>query len=69
MKTILAILFSMIFSVVTVSLGQAGAQAPGQVGVQKSEAQVSFEKMKTLEGNWEGKVTVAADLSPRLSAG
>src|SRR5882757_651249 len=62
MKTILAILFSMIFSVVTISLGQAGAQAGAQAGVQaeqKTEAQLSFEKMKTLEGNWEGKVTVA----------
>jgi len=58
MKTILAILFSMIFSAVTISLGQAGAQAGAQA-VQKTEAQLSFEKMKTLEGNWEGKVTVA----------
>jgi len=59
MKTILAILFSMIFSAVTISLGQAGAQAGAQVGAQKTEAQLSFEKMKALEGNWEGKVTVA----------
>src|SRR5256885_15835345 len=63
MKTILAILFSMIFSAVTISLGQAGAQGGAQVGAQvgaqKTEAQLSFEKMKALEGNWEGKVTVA----------
>ena len=58
MKTILAILFSMIFSAVTISLGQEGAHAGPQAG-QKTEAQLSFEKMKTLEGNWEGKVTVA----------
>jgi len=58
MKTILAVLLSMIFSAVTISLGQAGAQAGAQA-VQKTEAQLSFEKMKTLEGNWEGKVTVA----------
>ncbi len=59
MKTILAVVFAMVFSVMTISFGKAGAQASGQAGVQKSEAQVSFEKLKALEGNWEGKVTVA----------
>jgi len=59
MKTVLAIVFSMIFSAVTITLGQAGTQAGAQAGPQKTEAQLSFEKMKTLEGNWEGKVTVA----------
>src|SRR5260221_6444236 len=58
MKTILAVLFSIIFSAVTISLGQAGAQAGAQAG-QKIEAHITFEKMKTLEGKWEGKVTVA----------
>lgn len=31
----------------------------GQVEKKKSEAEVSFDKIKTLEGSWDGKVTVA----------
>ncbi|HLK04900.1 MAG TPA: hypothetical protein VKT53_10720 [Candidatus Acidoferrum sp.] len=59
MKTILVVVFAVALSMMTISFGKAGALAVAQAGAEKSEAQASFDKMKALEGNWEGKVTVA----------
>ena len=45
-----------------VSVGLAMLMATvafGQVEKKKSEADISFDKIKTLEGSWDGKVTVA----------
>ncbi len=36
-----------------------GTVAVGQAEKKKTEAQASFDAMKSLEGNWDGKVTVA----------
>lgn len=58
MKTILVVVMTVVFSAVTISFGKAAALAAAQAGAQKSEAQMSFDKMKSLEGNWDGKVTV-----------
>ncbi|HYK40628.1 MAG TPA: hypothetical protein VEU98_11395 [Candidatus Eremiobacteraceae bacterium] len=39
-------------------LAAFGIVALGQSGAQKSDAEKSFDAMKTLAGNWEGKVSV-----------
>jgi hypothetical protein len=47
-----------LMSLSTVALAQSAAPAPA---VPKSEAQKSFDTLKTLAGEWEGRVTVVPD--------
>ena len=65
MKAMLVALFTMIFSVATVTIRKSGAQAEGhaaahagaQAGVQTGEVQKSFDQLKSLAGTWEARVT------------
>jgi hypothetical protein len=65
MNVILFALFTMIFSVATVTIersvaqaeGHASAHAAAQVGVQIGDVQKSFDQMKSLAGTWDAKIT------------
>ena len=53
------LLFTALMSVATVALAQSAAPAPE---APKSEAQKSFDTLKTLGGEWEGSVTVVPEM-------
>jgi hypothetical protein len=53
MKSFRPILSVVLMSLATVAFGQSDAQKP----VAQSDAQRSFDKLKTLAGSWEGQVT------------
>jgi len=54
MKFVRFMLFVVLMSVSTVAFAQSDAPKP----VAQSDAQKSFDKLKTLAGSWEGQVTV-----------
>jgi len=54
MKFVRFMLFVVLMSVSTVAFDQSDAPKP----VAQSDAQKSFDKLKTLAGSWEGQVTV-----------
>ncbi len=53
MKSLRFMLFVVLMSLSTVAFAQSDAQKP----VAQSEAQKSFDKLKTLAGSWEGQLT------------
>ena len=53
MKSLCFVLFVVLMSLSTVVFAQSDAQKP----VAQSEAQKSFDKLKTLAGSWEGQLT------------
>jgi hypothetical protein len=76
MKAILVALFTMIFSVATVTIRKSGAQAEGhaaahagaQAGVQTGEVRKSFDQLKSLAGIWEARVTTIPPI-PQMGDG
>jgi len=76
MNAILVALFTMIFSVATVTIEKSGAQAEGhaaahagaQAGVQTGEVQKSFDQLKSLAGTWEARVTTIPPI-PQMGDG
>jgi hypothetical protein len=76
MNAILVALFTMIFSVATVTIEKSGAQAEGhaaahagaQAGVQTGEVQKSFDQLKSLAGTWEARVTTIPPI-PKMGDG
>lgn len=55
MKPVRFLLFAVLMSISAVALAQSGAPAPE---APKSEAQQSFDTLKSLAGEWEGPLTV-----------
>ncbi|HYO45212.1 MAG TPA: hypothetical protein VEY33_00770 [Gemmatimonadota bacterium] len=58
MKALASILFVVLMSFPTVAFAQADAQLTS-AALAPTEAEESFETMKTLAGEWEGTITVA----------
>jgi hypothetical protein len=58
----------LMLSVVLVSLSSVALAGSGTATVPKTEAQKSFDTLKTLAGNWEGPVTVEPPM-PEMSGG
>src|SRR5712692_33709 len=69
MKSLRFVLFVVLMSLATVAFAQSDAHkmAEPKAPAPKSEAQASFDTMKTLAGEWEGPVTVPE--MPEMSGG
>jgi len=60
MKSLRSVLPIVLLSISTLALGQTAAQ---KSDVPKSDAQKSFDQLKTLSGTWQGPVTTTPPLS------
>lgn len=65
MKLLLSMLTAVLISFATTTFAQSDAQKPAhkmdvpKAAAPKSDAQISFDTMKTLAGSWEGPVTTS----------
>jgi hypothetical protein len=68
MKPLRFVLCVVLMSLSTVAFAQSEAQKSSEKPAPKSDAQKSFDAMKTLAGDWEGPVTVNPPM-PEMSDG